>query len=235
MSENKTVFEQLADVQQELQDIKIKQRTFDDQLRENDPKIVDFVKTAKRIWRYSGEKSDLRRENNRFRKKTILRCIMLLVQVIIPLCFITVPYVWISFTFSGIVAILGAIYFIAQSKDSPYQIEYSELEKERWWNVYECDDNDIICQSREKGIFKALRILMYLVPILNAICLLVFGGFIGENTWAYIGGFFEMLLMGFGTVFFNSSGQGYQLYFIDKKNEILYYNLKEFMTRNNLK
>ena len=235
MNENKTVFEQLADVQQELQDIKTKQRTFDDQLRENDPKIINFIKEAKRIWRYSGEKSDLRRENNRFRKKTILRCIMLLVQVVIPLCFITVPYVWISFTFSGIVAILGSIYFIAQSKDSPYQMEYSEMEKERWWNVYDFDDNDIICQSREKGIFKALRILMYLVPILNAICLLFFGGFIGENTWAYICGFFEVLLMSFGVVFFNSSGKGYQLYFINEKNEVLYYHLKEFMTRNNLK
>ena len=59
MSENKTVFEQLEEVQKELKDLKEKQKTLVDQLNEDDPKIIEFVKRANRVWRYSYEKSDL--------------------------------------------------------------------------------------------------------------------------------------------------------------------------------
>ena len=41
---------------QELKDLKDKQKTLVDQLNEDDPKIIEFVKNANRVWRYSYEK-----------------------------------------------------------------------------------------------------------------------------------------------------------------------------------
>ena len=43
---SKTVFEQLEEVQKELKDLKDKQKTLVDQLNEDDPKIIEFVKNA---------------------------------------------------------------------------------------------------------------------------------------------------------------------------------------------
>ena len=89
MSENKTVFEQLEEVQKELKDLKDKQKTLVDQLNEDDPKIIEFVKNANRVWRYSGEKSDLRRENNKNKKLSIIGFVLLAVYLIVPFFFIT--------------------------------------------------------------------------------------------------------------------------------------------------
>lgn len=82
MSENKTVFEQLEEVQQELKSLKDRQRTLVDQLREDDPKIIEFVKTAKRVWRYNGEKSQLKRENQKVEKRSIIGLILLLIYLV---------------------------------------------------------------------------------------------------------------------------------------------------------
>ena len=83
MSENKTVFEQLEEVQKELKDLKDKQKTLVDQLNEDDPKIIEFVKNANRVWRYSYEKSDLKRKNNK--NKKIYFFIIFLLKLVISI------------------------------------------------------------------------------------------------------------------------------------------------------
>ena len=95
MSENKTVFEQLEEVQKELKDLKEKQKTLVDQLNEDDPKIIEFVKRANRVWRYSYEKSDLKRKNNKNKKISIIGFVLLSVCLILPFFVITKPYGWI--------------------------------------------------------------------------------------------------------------------------------------------
>lgn len=71
MNENRTMFEQLEEVQKELKNLKDKPKTLVDQLNENDPKIIEFVKTANRVWRYSYEKSDLKRKNKKISKSLL--------------------------------------------------------------------------------------------------------------------------------------------------------------------
>jgi hypothetical protein len=92
MSENKTVFEQLEEVQKELKDLKEKQKTLVDQLNEDDPKIIEFVKRANRVWRYSYEKSDLKRKNNKNKKSSIMGLVLLAIYFIVPFFFITKEY-----------------------------------------------------------------------------------------------------------------------------------------------
>lgn len=81
---SKTVFEQLEEVQKELKDLKEKQKTLVDQLNEDDPIIIEFVKTANRVWRYSYEKSDLKRKNNKNKKICIIGFVLLAVCLILP-------------------------------------------------------------------------------------------------------------------------------------------------------
>ena len=92
---SKTVFERLEEVQKELKDLKEKQKTLVDHLNEDDPKIIEFVKTANRVWRYSYEKSDLKRKNNKNKKISIIGFVLLAIYLSVPFFFITKPYGWI--------------------------------------------------------------------------------------------------------------------------------------------
>ena len=110
MSENKTVFEQLEDVQKDLKELKDKQKTLVDQLNEDDPKIIEFVKNANRVWRYGYEKSDLRRKNNKNKKIYIIRFVLLAIYLIVPFFFVTKPYGWILPVLSSLICICQAFY-----------------------------------------------------------------------------------------------------------------------------
>ena len=116
MSENKTVFEQLEEVQKELKDLKEKQKTLVDQLNEDDPKIIEFVKRANRVWRYSYEKSDLKRKNNKNKKSSIMGFVLLAIYFIVPFFFITKPYGWILPVFSVVVCVCLGILQIFKMK-----------------------------------------------------------------------------------------------------------------------
>lgn len=106
---SKTVFEQLEDVQKELKSLKDKPKTLVDQLNENDPKIIEFVKMANRVWRYSYEKSDLKRKNYKNKKKSIIGFVLLAIYLVVPFFFITKPYGWILSIFTSVVCICQSV------------------------------------------------------------------------------------------------------------------------------
>ena len=119
---SKTVFERLEEVQKELKDLKEKQKTLVDQLNEDDPKIIEFVKTANRVWRYSYEKSDLKRKNNKNKKISIIGLVLLAIYLTVPFFFITKPYGWILPVFSGVVCICYYTYrFVAHFINIKFQ------------------------------------------------------------------------------------------------------------------
>ena len=55
--------------------------------------------------KYSYEKSDLRRKNNKNKKLSIIRFILLAILLTVPFFFITKPYGWILPVFSVVVCI----------------------------------------------------------------------------------------------------------------------------------
>ena len=60
MDEVKNVYDQIADLKTEISEIKTKPRTLFDQINDNEPIVFDFVKNAKRVWRYGYEKNDIK-------------------------------------------------------------------------------------------------------------------------------------------------------------------------------
>ena len=229
MSENKTVFEQLEDVQKELKDLKNKQKTLADQLNENDPEIVEFVQSAKRIWRYSYGKSDLRRENNKNKKMSIIGFVLLAIYLIVPFFFITKPYGWILPIFSSFVCICQGVLQVFKMKARGYELEYTDIPS--FWRYAEFDDNNIVCATKDKWWVILLRVCILLIPIAIGVDMLMFL----DGIWQFLSllplvGFYLFILP-----FRDNTNYGYQLHFVDEKNDIKYQHLKEFMTRNNLK
>ena len=229
MSENKTVFEQLEEVQKELKDLKDKQKTLVDQLNEDDPDIIEFVKNANRVWRYSYEKSDLRRKNNKNKKISIIGFILLAVYLIVPFFFISKPYGWILPVFSVIVCICQGTLQIFKMKPREYELKYNDIPS--FWRYAELDDNDIVCATKDKWWVILLRVCVLLIPIaIGAEMFLFLDGIWNIICWLPVA-LFPLLSLPFR----DNTIYGYQLHFVDDKNDIEYFHLKEFMIRNNLK
>ena len=229
MSENKTVFEQLEEVQKELKDLKEKQKTLVDQLNEDDPKIIEFVKRANRVWRYSYEKSDLKRKNNKNKKSSIMGLVLLAIYFIVPFFFITKPYGWILPVFSVVVCACQGILQIFKMKPREYELKYNDIPS--FWRYAEFDDNDIVCATKDKWWVILLRVCVLLIPIAISVEMLLFL----DDLWKLLSllpGSFSVLLTSF---FKDNTIYGYQLHFVDDKNDIKYFHLKEFMARNYLK
>lgn len=229
MSENKTVFEQLEEVQKNLKELKEKQKSLVDQLNEDDPKIIEFVKNANRVWRYSGEKSDLKRENNKNKKMSIISFILLAIFLTVPFFFITKPYGWILPLLSGLICICQGILQIFKMKPREYELKYNDIPS--FWRYAEFDDNDIVCATKDKWWVILLRVCVLLIPIAISVEMLLFL----DDLWkllCLLSGSFSVSLTSF---FKDNTIYGYQLHFVDDKNDIKYFHLKEFMTRNNLK
>ena len=229
MSENKTVFEQLEEVQKELKDLKEKQRTLIDQLREDDPKVIEFVQTAKRIWRFHGEKSELRRENKKVEKKSIVGLILLAIYLACSFLFVTYPYGWILPIFSTVICIAQGIIQIFKMHPRGYELEYNEIPS--FWRYAELDDNDIISATKDKWWIILLRACVFIIPLAISVEMLIFlDGIWKILCWVPVA-FIALLILPFR----DSTIYGYRLHFINDKNDIEYHYLKEFMTRNNLK
>ena len=229
MSENKTVFEQLEEVQKELKDLKDKQKTLVDQLNEDDPKIIEFVKNANRVWRYSYEKSGLRRENNKNKKISIIGFVLLAIYLTVPFFFIAKPYGWILPVFSSLICICQGVLQAFKMKPREYELKYNDIPS--FWRYAELDDNDIVCATKEKWWVILLRVCVLLIPVSISIEMFLFL----DGIWKIIcwlpAVLFSLLILPFR----DNTIYGYQLHFVDDKNDIEYIHLKEFMTRNNLK
>ena len=55
--------------------------TVEEMIRTNDPRMIEFVKTADRVFIYSGDKSELNRKNKKCRISCIKKMILALIQI----------------------------------------------------------------------------------------------------------------------------------------------------------
>lgn len=224
----KNVYEQLTDLQNQLAEMQSKPRTVQDLIDENDPKIIEFVKNARRVWRYSGDTSELKRENKRRRRKFIIGFFVLTILLIVPFFFITQPFGWILPIFSSTVCIGQGIYQALIFKHREYELQYSQIPS--FWKYAELDDNDIVCATKDKWWVIALRIVLWLIPIALGAEMLIFL----EGLWKIAGYVMIILCSALWLPFKDNTIYGYQLHFVDDKNDIEYHLLKDFMKRNNL-
>ena len=114
-------------------------------------------------------------------------------------------------------------------KPREYELKYNDIPS--FWRYAEFDDNDIVCATKDKWWVILLRVCVLLIPIAISVEMLLFL----DDLWKLLSllpGSFSVLLTSF---FKDNTIYGYQLHFVDDKNDIKYFHLKEFMARNNLK
>ena len=218
MAEPKNVYEQLEELKEKLNEVN-KPRTFAEQLANDDPAVIEFVKNAKRVWRYYGDKSELKRRNKKKQQRSIIAFFWLAIYLIIPFFFVTKPWGWILPIFSSFVCIGQAILQFFKMKPSEYELPYAQIPS--FWKYAELDDN---------GWVIALRIALLLIPAALGAELLIFL----EGFWKIAGYVMIVLCSALWLPFQDNSIYGYRLHFVDDKNDIEYHLLKDFMKRNNL-
>ena len=227
MADTKNVYEQLEELKEKLNEAN-KPRTLVEQLANDDPAVIEVVKNAKRVWRYRGDKSELKRRNKKKYQRSIVAFCLLAIYLIVPFLFITKPLGWVLPIVTCITCIGQAILLFLKMKPSEYELQYNSIPS--FWKYAEYDDNEIVCATKDKWWVVTLRIVLLIIPIaLGAEMLLFLEGF-----WKIAGYVMIILCSVLWLPFKDNTIYGYQLHFVDDKNDIEYHLLKDFIGRNNL-
>ena len=200
----------------------------------NDPRMIEFVKTADRVFIFSGDKSELNRKNKKCRISCIRKMIFSLIQIATVLSAIYVPYMWCVLILNLLVYSYP-IYKSITFKPSAYKIKYDDFVKNND-GIY--DDNGIMCgNDDEKWYFKFLRIAAIIVPFVNALALWLLPFFLGVlQIYMIVLAVLDFIAGNIATiVFLERHDRCYGIYFIKDDVSIPYEQLKDFMQRNNLK
>ena len=231
MADTKNVYEQLEELKENLNEAN-KPRTLDEQLANNDPVVIEFVKNAKRVWRYHGEHSDFNRNLKKVKKRGIIYLLLLSLQLALPFLLVSAtPYAWILVAINSMLCLgYGAYSGYRFFKKREYEIPYDQTCGFGQYNEY--DDNNVIISTENGFWLKAFKLFTLLILPLS-IWVFSFFGLASIEGW--IAFLLCCLRVPLSAARFSDSGMGYVLYFVDDKNEIEYHLLKDFMKRNKLK
>ena len=201
----------------------------EEMIRANDPRMIEFVKTADRVFVYCGDKSELNRKNKKCRISCIKKMILALIQIATVLSAIYVPYMWCVLILNLLVYSYP-IYKAITFKPSAYKIKYDDFVK-RSDGIY--DDNGIMCgNDNEKWYFIFLRVAAIVLPFVNALALWILRFHVYMIVLAVldvIAGYIAI------RVFPEQHSRYYGIYFMKEDVSIPYEKLKDFMGHNNLK
>lgn len=206
----------------------------DEMLKTNPYELVEFVKTADRVFIYCGDKSELNRNNKKRRMSIIKKLVLSLIQIITIITAIYIPYMWCVLILNLLIYAYP-IYKAVTFKPLPCEMKYDEMDKKSN-GIY--DDNNILCgNDEEKWYVEILRVAAKIMPFLNAVSLWLIPVTSGiAHIYLLVFAGIDCICGLVSAAVFNSTVVcGYNLYFVKDNLSIPYEQLKEFMQRNNLK
>lgn len=231
MAEVKNVYEQLEELQTTLSEMKMQMTTMDDRIRGNDPSLIEFIKNAKRVWRYNGEVL-FDKTVGRIRAWGVFNLLLLALQCVIWICAREGDKDWALVAINGVPCILYGVYigFITFRR---YGCE-REYGKFNPWVQRGCRDvNGIYYALKTRLWLKLFKIVWFvIIPIIAAAAFLLMA-IVYERYWVLLALNFILLLS--IPLRLKDVGIPYMLYFTDGKTEIAYPSVRDFMKRNGLK
>ena len=166
MAETKNVYEQLEELKQKLNEAN-KPRTLVEQLDNDDPAVIEFVKNAKRVWRYHGEHSDFDRKIKALQKRGLIFILWLLMQIAYTFLMVSVPYAWSIISINAAICVGYGIYQGRRFfKRRSFEFEYDEIKQ----NMHcEYDDNGIVKFTKLPFVEQALKVSTFVVMPLSCV------------------------------------------------------------------
>ena len=229
MADTKNVYEQLEELKEKLNEAN-KPRTLVEQLANDDPAVIEFVKKAKRVWRYHGEHSDFDRKIKALQKRGLILILWLLMQIAYPFLMVSIPYAWIIIAINAAICVGYGVYkgrcFF---KKRSFELEYDGMQN----MLCEYDDNGIVKFTKLPFVEQALKVSTFVVMPLSCVVFLILSDNLVSVAWFV--SLFSLSLCSIPLTILSNSGISYVLFFVDDKNEIEYHLLKDFMKRNKLK
>lgn len=232
MAESGNLFEKLDEIKSGIDEIKPAQKM-------TEAEAIEFIKTAKRVFIYKGQKSEFNYALKSWRAKQIALIVCLAVSPVLyllPLILYGADYLlWIAF---AVVAALNIFQVAITISDlcgkniNKYEIEYNDFHV--WTKKYYYDDNGIIYRVKLKLPLIILKILCVVGNY--AIAIFFFNIFISQMKLAVV---YFIIMLAFSIIIQLllqiSVLKGYALYFKDGDTIIPYYSLADFMMKHNLK
>ena len=232
MAEVKNVYEQLEALQNQLSEMKMQMVTMEDRIIGNDPTLIEFIKKAKRVWRYSGGEARFGKELVRIRGGGILKLILLAIQCAIWCCAAKFAEDWILVAINSIPCILYGIFVgFCTFKHYNYEIAYGQFNR---WIHRGCRDVNGIYYTLKPRLWLRLfkGIWFVLIPIITAIMMFFFA--ITSKLYMVLF-ILSVLLLILIPIRIKDNGIPYMLYFTDGKNVVAYPDVRDFMKRNGLR
>lgn len=238
MSEYRNLFNEIDIIKEKIIANNSNSRTLDDDIRENNPNLINFILKANRVWRYNGDKSQFTRKIRNIRNKRLTILISLILQLLVSFFILRFNYGWILFSFN-ILWIGPYIYYIVLNLKSNlnYEIKNADYCKAPLYkNFY--DDNGILYTRENVILIKIVKILS-LSTIFQSVYLFVsILSLKIESTFiavGYISVIIQFLIYFVFMYCLTLSDPKYYLYFVDDKNDIEYLWIKDFMNKNSIK
>ena len=229
MAETKNVYEQLEELKEKLSEAN-KPRTLVEQLASDDPALIEFVKNAKRVWRYHGEQSDFNRKIKKLQKRGIFLILWLLAQISYTCLMVSIPYAWLIISINAVMCLGYGIYKGRHFfKKRSFELAYEDMK-----NMHcEYDDNGIVKFTKLPFVERVLRVVTFIVMPLSCVVFLILSDNLMSVVWFV--SLFSLFFCSIPLTILSDSGISYVLFFVDDKNEVEYHLLKDFMKRNKLK
>lgn len=232
MAERSNLFEKLDEIKSGIDEIKPAQKM-------TEAEAIEFIKTAKRVFIYKGQKSEFNYALKSWRAKQIALIVCLAVSTVLyllPLILYGADYLlWIAFAVVAALNIFQVAITISDLCDkniNRYEIQYNDFHV--WTKKYYYDDNGIIYRVKLKLPLTILKILCIIGNY--AIGIVLFFVFISQMKFAVV---YFIIMFAFSLIIQMllqiSVLKGYALYFKDEDRIIPYHSLADFMIQHNFK
>lgn len=230
MEKNKNIYEQLDEIHNDIKSIK------DENIEENNIDYEKVIKDGKRIFKYQGDKSELKRRNQSVKKMGITNIVISVIQLIlicIGIYLSKIPLLWLSLIVFVPILALEIYVFSIKIKPTPYEEAYEDFVKEVGrFNKISYDDNNIICESDGKWWRKPLN-FCWLLFFGFSMALTSIGIFNEVSFVIYIISFLLFCSTMMKIFCSNYDTRPYDLYFCYDKYKIPYHKIKEYIKQHN--
>ncbi len=168
MSEQKNLFEQIAELRENAEKEKNEPQTFSEQIRMKDPRLISFIERAKLVWKYDGGSLQKKKERKQAKKWFIILSSLFISEWLLFIIdsILISPYLWIGVALTTVflAPYLYFRYLEIKTYQFPLEVEYDKMPKQRFLR-YETDDNGVTNAEGISLLVKVVYMLLALVTV----------------------------------------------------------------------
>lgn len=236
MSEQKNLYEQIAELKAQLQEQENKPKTIYDQIRNKDQRLFIFLEHAKLVWKFCRGSLEKKEKDKREKKRALISLILSLLNLLtyVIAAFLISPYIWIcvGVTFLLLAWLTALTIKSFETHALLPEVGYGEMLKKPYFR-YMKDDNGVVVIKGKSFSVVVGYLLYFLVTFASCIAILLLPA---SGDWTFI---LKLIPYVFCILNYVDMGflhsQKWELCLKDEQNTVGYSVLKQFIYENHIR